>query len=243
MAEASVVHESEVPAQRLERPVATVRTLIGPETGSRHLLQRVFTVPIEASCRIGTIWADEVIYVAEGVGTLMYGTDREQFLEPRVAFRVPHHCPATAATTADVDMVLVSVVPPRPPGVGCQLPGWDGPIELIREDEREDLPAGDDRQFKLMAATDDLMQFVGFIGRSKAPPHVHMYEEAIYVLEGEGLVHIGNLDAKPIRGGTSIFLPPGTPHCLENRSDRTLKLLGVFSPPGSPAARLPGGDT
>jgi mannose-6-phosphate isomerase-like protein (cupin superfamily) len=57
-------------------------------------------------------------------------------------------------------------------------------------------------------------------------------------VSGEGVIHIEGLPEQPIRPGTSIFLPPGTPHCLENRSDGVLKLLGVFSPPGSPANRM-----
>ena len=73
----------------------------------------------------------------------------------------------------------------------------------------------------------NVTQFVGFIERSMAPPHTHTYEEAIYILAGEGIVHIGDDRREDIGPGTSIFLPPGTPHCLENRSQRTLKLLGA----------------
>ena len=64
--------------------------------------------------------------------------------------------------------------------------------------------------------------------------HTHTYEEAIYVLEGEGVVHIDG-DHVPISKGSSIFLPPETRHCLENQGEEDLKVLGVFSPPGSPA--------
>lgn len=77
-------------------------------------------------------------------------------------------------------------------------------------------------------------QFVGFIDRSRAPFHTHTYEEAIYILEGDGIVHVEDREL-PIGRGSSIFLSPGTPHCIENRSDGALRLLGVFSPPGSPA--------
>ena len=82
-------------------------------------------------------------------------------------------------------------------------------------------------------------QFVGFIDRSRAPLHTHTYEEAIYILEGDGIVHVAGPEPfdEPIRPGSSIFLPPGTPHCLENASPGVLKLLGVFSPPGSPGPR------
>jgi len=113
------------------------------------------------------------------------------------------------------------------------------PPRTLSEDDQLPIPAGDDRSFKILVdprlGAEHATQFVGFIRKSKAPPHTHIYEEAIYILEGEGIVHIGEDRHEPIRPGTSIFLPPGTPHCLENRGEQTLKLLGVFSPPGSPA--------
>ena len=63
----------------------------------------------------------------------------------------------------------------------------------------------------------------------------HTYDEVIYILEGEGVVHHGNLQTK-IKKGSSIYLPPGTIHRLENKNkDVELQLLGVFCPAGSPA--------
>jgi quercetin dioxygenase-like cupin family protein len=237
--EARVVHESEVLAPRLERSAASVRTLIGPEAGSRHVLQQVLTIPPGTACDVGAVWADQAVYVARGPGRLAHGFHgREQPLGPEVAFRVPRRCSASVSAGADVDVVLICANPPPPPGVTFAMPARDEPIELIREGDRQDIPAGDDRRFRLLVENQDLTQFVGFIDRSKAPPHTHTYEEAIYILEGEGIVHVGEGRQEPIRAGTSIFLPPGTPHCLENRSEGVLKLLGVFSPPGSPAARV-----
>ena len=37
--------------------------------------------------------------------------------------------------------------------------------------------------------------------------------------------------------GTSIYLPPLQPHCLENTGAESLQVLGVFHPAGSPAAK------
>ncbi|MEK7277930.1 MAG: cupin domain-containing protein [Chloroflexota bacterium] len=79
-----------------------------------------------------------------------------------------------------------------------------------------------------------LTQFVGFIEKSRAPYHTHTYEEVIYILGGRGIVHIEDGDF-PIRAGSSIYLSPGTSHCLENAGAETLRLLGVFCPAGSPA--------
>ncbi len=67
-------------------------------------------------------------------------------------------------------------------------------------------------------------------------PHRHTYEEAIYILDGEGTVEIDE-DILPIGPGTSIFLPPGIPHRLASTGAETLRLLGVFAPAGSPASK------
>jgi mannose-6-phosphate isomerase-like protein (cupin superfamily) len=41
----------------------------------------------------------------------------------------------------------------------------------------------------------------------------------------------------PIESGSCIFLPHGQVHCVENRGDGEMRLLGVFYPAGSPAVR------
>lgn len=100
-----------------------------------------------------------------------------------------------------------------------------------------------DRRFRVLfgpgngceAAT----QFVGEIPPGRAPEHTHTYDELVLVLAGEGVLHTGDGD-RPLTPGTSLHLRPGQPHCLENTGSTTLRVLGVFHPGGSPAARKPG---
>ncbi len=82
-------------------------------------------------------------------------------------------------------------------------------------------------------------QFVGEIPRGRAPEHSHPYDEVVLVLDGEGVAHAGGSD-RPLAPGTSVHLPRGLPHCLENTGRRTLVVLGVFHPGGSPAAKTAG---
>ena len=44
--------------------------------------------------------------------------------------------------------------------------------------------------------------------------------------------------SKPLAPGSCVHLPPGRPHCLENTGAATLRVLGVFHPGGSPAAKV-----
>ena len=110
-------------------------------------------------------------------------------------------------------------------------------------DEEEDIPAGEDRRFKLLIdpryGCRNLTQFVGVIERSKAPSHSHTYEEVIYIVSGAGVVHIDD-ESQPIRRGSCIYLPPGLPHCIENSGEAPLRLVGVFCPAGDPGSKKKG---
>jgi mannose-6-phosphate isomerase-like protein (cupin superfamily) len=112
-----------------------------------------------------------------------------------------------------------------------------GQPRTVREQERPAIQSGE-RQFKLMVNKDlgceQITQFVGFIPASKAPFHFHPYEEAIYILEGTGIVHTEE-ESCEFGPGTSIFLPIECSHCLENPGPGTVRLLGAFYPSGSPA--------
>ena len=97
-----------------------------------------------------------------------------------------------------------------------------------------------DRKFRVLfgpgngcaAAT----QFLGEIPPGRAPLHSHTYDEVVLVLAGEGVLHAGPPE-HPIAPGTCVHLPPGQQHCLENTGPDTLRVLGVFHPGGSPAAK------
>ena len=71
---------------------------------------------------------------------------------------------------------------------------------IVNKNDQKNLPAGEDRYFKLMIDPDFgskyVTQFLGYIKKIKAPFHDHTYDEVIYILEGEGVVHHGNLQTK-----------------------------------------------
>ena len=94
-----------------------------------------------------------------------------------------------------------------------------------------------DREFRvLLSAGLPITQFAGLIPPGRAPEHQHTYDEVVHVLAGQGVVHLDG-EQTEIGPGTSIYLPPRTPHCLENTGSEPLQVLGVFYPAGSPAAK------
>ncbi|HKO56066.1 MAG TPA: cupin domain-containing protein [Thermoanaerobaculia bacterium] len=106
--------------------------------------------------------------------------------------------------------------------------------EMIRLADQPRQQTGDRWYAELVQA--EVTQFVGSIPPGRAPDHFHLYEEVICILAGEGIMHAGD-SSTPVGAGSCIFLPIRQRHCLENTGSGELRLLGVFHPAGSPAAR------
>jgi mannose-6-phosphate isomerase-like protein (cupin superfamily) len=107
---------------------------------------------------------------------------------------------------------------------------------VVRLDACEPERTGD-REFRVLLSEGlTFTQFAGLIPPGRAPEHHHTYDEVVHVLAGRGVVHLSGT-ATEIGPGTSIYLPPYQPHCLENTGSDPLEVLGVFHPAGSPAAK------
>jgi quercetin dioxygenase-like cupin family protein len=172
--------------------------------------------------------ADELLYVLAGRGTLTAGGE-ELPLRPASAAFVARG--EASAIVAGEELELVSVLVPEPEAAGRAVAVVD--LDAV---ERGSATAG--REF-LLGATPEVgcssaTQFVGLVPPGRAPDHFHRYDEVIYVLEGEGLLHVDG-ETAPLRPGSCVHLPRTLVHCLENSGDRELRLLGVFRPAGSPA--------
>jgi len=125
------------------------------------------------------------------------------------------------------------------PGAGRSDPG---PALLLARDLAGcAVEVTGDRQFRVLfgpgldCAT--ATQFVGEIPPGRAPDHSHPYDETVLVLAGHGILHVNGV-THALAPGTCTRLPPGLPHCLENTGTSVLRVLGVFHPADSPAAKL-----
>jgi quercetin dioxygenase-like cupin family protein len=62
--------------------------------------------------------------------------------------------------------------------------------------------------------------------------HVHrVQEETFFVLEGECEWQIGD-EVVRATSGAYVFIPPGVPHSISNRSDKPARMIMTVSPPG-----------
>ena len=168
--------------------------------------------------------ADETLYVVEGDATLRLA-GVEHPVGPGTAAYVPRGAAWTLATAGGV--VLLSVLVHEP----LDASGAPAVVDLT-ETNAQSATAG--RQFALGVGGDSATQFVGFIPVGRAPDHFHTYDEVVYVLQGEGALHIGGESAR-LRPGSCVHLPARLVHCLENIGPGEMHVLGVFRPAGSPA--------
>jgi quercetin dioxygenase-like cupin family protein len=182
----------------------------------------------------GTDDAEEVLFVISGKGTLRLEDVRYE-LEPETgAYLRPGEDYEVVAHDPDLMRVVSVSIPdpvPAPPSA---------PREVVRRlADQEAHPATSDREFRIVADPStglrSATQFVGYIPPARAADHFHTYDEVIYVLEGEGVLHVGETE-QTLSAGSSVELTARTVHCLENTGEDVMRIVAVFRPAGSPAA-------
>ena len=78
--------------------------------------------------------------------------------------------------------------------------------------------------------------FVGYIPPGRAPWHYHLYDEIVWILRGQGRLHIGD-EVETLEPGCAFRLRPREVHIVENtHATDELAVLGIFTPAGSPSA-------
>ncbi len=200
---------------------------MGPATAG--LVRRQITLTPGSRLRGLAGAGGELWFVIAGSGRLDVGALRGAAVAGDTGCRIP---PGSGyRLDADEDILLDAVALPGPAPV-------DGP--RVSELAACEVEQTGDRKFRVLLGPgrgcEAATQFVGEIPPGRAPEHSHPYDEVVLVLDGEGVAHAGGSD-RPLSPGTSVHLPRGLPHCLENTGQRTLVVLGVFHPGGSPAAK------
>jgi mannose-6-phosphate isomerase-like protein (cupin superfamily) len=240
-----LVDTAEIPAETLASGVTVIPVLDVAGAAGGRLSRRLVRVPADG-VHAGTGGpAGELWFVTGGSGSLEAGgravpvrPEHGIAVPPGASYRLSAGPAARRSDALTIDMVTL---PGLPAGPGADLP---------RVTDLEDCAAEvtGDRRFRVLfgpgtgypAAT----QFVGDIPPGRAPDHSHSYDEVVLVLAGEGVVHLvadepAGAAAYPLRPGSCLHLPPGQRHCLENTGSAMLRVLGVFHPGGSPAAKQP----
>jgi mannose-6-phosphate isomerase-like protein (cupin superfamily) len=232
-AQGYVVSEREVAERRQDGDTAAVRTTIDASAGCERLEQRVirFGPGRSRPRRLGE--RQEVLYVASGEGSVHVAGEAHA-LEPGTGVYLAAGEEYEVESTGRAELVVVSVTAPQE----HDAPPRD---RIVRWADRPTLPATPNREFRYLVDREtgclDMTQFVGVIPPGHAGMHSHTYDEVVYIVEGEGVLHLDGQEPTPISSGSCIHLPPLVEHCLENVGGTPMRVLGVFHPSGDPASR------
>jgi mannose-6-phosphate isomerase-like protein (cupin superfamily) len=207
-----------------------VRTLAEVSPGGRHAGR---------AAAGGELW-----FVIEGSGRLVLDNAPGPALAPDRGVWVPagtaYQLESEQAVVLRVDIVALPDAPVEgnesPPATGGHLP-------LSRDLRDCPVETTGDRKFRVLFGPGRdcavATQFVGEIPPGRAPDHSHPYDEVVLVLQGTGIAHAGD-EEREVSAGSCVHLPPGMRHCMENTGQEVMRVLGVFHPAGSPAAKLAG---
>jgi mannose-6-phosphate isomerase-like protein (cupin superfamily) len=226
-----VIDEADVEPVRENGDTASTRLTFQAE----HLEQRIVRFAAGRSRERTADSRHELLYVVAGRGEL--DVDGRQYpLEPGTgAFVAPGETYAVENPGPD-ELLVVSV------SATADIDVDEARRQVtIRFADQPEHTASVERTFRYLVNEDagclDVTQFIGIVQPSKAPFHSHPYEELGYILEGEGVAHVGGR-SMPLRPGSCFHLPPEKVHCIENVGPGEMRILGVFHPSDSPANRV-----
>jgi mannose-6-phosphate isomerase-like protein (cupin superfamily) len=220
------------PERRVGNDAVADREVIGSADGCAPFSLRVVRCVRGRSFERRTDADEELLFVLAGHGTLL-ADGRPHGLAPQTGARVAPWTRYELDNERLEDLVLVSVALRGPE------PGGGDAITVSALADAATREATADRTFRIVHDPDNgcltATQFVGEIPVGAAPTHYHLYEEVIYVLEGDGVMHMNDAHT-PLHAGTCIHLPARKLHTLENSGPGVMRVLGAFRPAGSPAA-------
>lgn len=230
-----VIAPEELEPKLAEGDTASVALAFDAARGSEILDQRIVryapgrSQPAEAGDRV------TILYVVSGRGTIhIAGSPHE--LEPQAGAYVAAGETYEVENPGPEELLVIAVTAPATEQNGSTA----SERRVVREADQPNLTASGDREFRYLVTDEvgcrDVTQFRGDIAPGRAPDHSHVYNEVIYVLEGEGALHTDGEDA-PVNAGSCIHLPAYLLHSLENSGDSTMRIVAVFHPAGDPASR------
>lgn len=232
--EGYVVHERELQADARNGDTAARAVAIDSSNGSSVLELHLTRYGPGRSKPRTLEGSQEIMYTTSGSGSLAVAGESHE-LEPGTAAYLTTGEAYEVDNSGPEDLVIVSATAPQTADQ-AQAPT----ARTVRYADRPTLPASGDREFRYLVTDEvgcrDATQFYGVIAPGRAPDHSHVYDEVIYVLEGEGVLHGGGAD-RPVSAGSCIHLPPFFVHSLENSGDSPMHIVATFHPSGDPASR------
>ena len=247
-------HQSEISGLPLEG--GTLQWLVDRGLGAQHVMAYRLRLDSDSALSHVHSGAEEALYVLEGRGEIQV-EGMTHHVGPGQAVFIPDGAEHTYVNTGAPPLTLVGAMAP-PIALDEILPAMprldlsglasaslnETAVAPRMMDERQVTPTlMGERSFRVLVSPDvgcrQMTQFTGVIPTGRAPLHAHPHEEAVYILAGTGRLWIEDQPVGDLRSGSVVFFPIGVRHTLENTGRDDMKVLGAFSPAGSPEAKLP----
>jgi len=206
------------------------RALVAPEDGSELALDALRLEP-GATVNLTDTLHDTLLFVHAGSGTL----DDAPIAAPASGFVAAGGESTLAAGTDGLHCVRATV------GAATDLHAPMGArATVVPLDQVEPGQATGARSFQVLHGPANgstrATAFVGYIPPGRAPWHYHLYDEIVWIVSGEGRLHLGT-ETETLGPGAAFRLHPREVHIVENTDTHVeLVVLGVFTPAGSPSA-------
>ena len=229
--------------------------LIDRALGAEHLMAYRLTVEPDSMASHVHVGSEEALYVLEGSGEIRVEQSIHSVGGGQAVF-VPDGDTHGYVNTGAAPLVVVGAMAPpiqlddihpaMPPlalsGVG-RAAGEASSVTTTMMDERLVTPTlMGERSFRVLFSPQvgclRMTMFTGIIPSGRAPLHAHPHEEIVYILAGGGRLWIEADPVGELRPGSVVFVPIGVRHTLENTGPVDMKVLGAFSPAGSPEAKV-----
>lgn len=217
-----------------------LRTLVDASHGAEFQSQFYAEISEQSSPILfaGTI-AQTVLFVAGGSGCVEIG-ERQFRVGPTDGVLVLAGEAFRVTPDAGITMnVFISACPGMPKlCVLDSMPPFDTtqPVRVARVDPEQRKAMGP-RFFQHLVdetlGTSNTTQFIGHIPQSKAEMHRHLYEEALIIVSGQGVIWNESVRA-PVGPGDVIFFPRKHLHSLQCTAPEGMDVVGVIHPGDNP---------
>ncbi len=214
--------------------------VISEEQGARH--QSLFLLQVATGRSPIISFGDRhcIIFVRAGKGEVVI-SGKTLRLEPLCGVYVRPGEVFQCAPESEGLEIFVSACPAAstPRSVNNMTSNFDTdyPERIVRVDA-EQRQSMADRYFQMLVdksiGSNVVTQFIGHIPLSKAEPHRHLYEEALIILSGEGVMWTDNRKAR-VKAGDVIFLPRKVRHSLQCTQETGMDVVGVIYPGDNPS--------
>lgn len=220
-------------------PPSRPRTIVGPALGAEH--QSLFSLEVGPGSSLPLMAgaSDVVLFVAQGSATIeisgraFEACERDGlYVRPNEWFRIARSdgCRIFVSTLPAVDALT------QPSSTAASFDDdyperWRGVDEALRAEMGP-------RYFQMLVDKSvglaGAAQFIGHIPPSRSEMHRHLYEEALIVLSGEGMLW-NEESCAPVGAGDVIFLPRKHAHSLECTAAGGMDVAGVIYPGDNPS--------